>query len=111
MSDLGASFMENIQGLMAQCRDLENQHHEKLMEMSIFTLEKVVKNELDDDIPDDLKEVMFSYTNLPKHEWDNMFTIEGTFLCNFSLHIKNNLMNKNGYTKYHILYSKFHDSV
>ena len=51
------TFTENVQGLITQCRDLENIHHEKLMEIAIFTLEKVVKNELDDEIPDDLREV------------------------------------------------------
>ena len=57
LADMMSLFTESVQGLMTQCRDLENQHHEKLMEMAIFTLEKVVKNELDEDIPDDLKEV------------------------------------------------------
>lgn len=57
MSDMVSLFTESVQGLMTQCRDFENQHHEKLMEMAIFTLEKVVKNELDEDIPDDLKEL------------------------------------------------------
>lgn len=42
---------------MAQCRDLENRHHEKLLEISINTLEKSVKNELDEDLPDDVREV------------------------------------------------------
>lgn len=42
---------------MAQCRDLENHHHEKLLETSINTLEKIVKGELDDDLPDDVRAV------------------------------------------------------
>lgn len=42
---------------MAQCRDLENHHHEKLLEISINTLEKVVKGELDEDLPDDVRAV------------------------------------------------------
>ncbi|CAK6437602.1 unnamed protein product [Pipistrellus nathusii] len=40
---------------MAQCRDLENHHHEKLLEIAINTLEKVVKGELDEDLPDDVR--------------------------------------------------------
>lgn len=36
---------------MNQCRDLENHHHEKLLEISITTLEKSLKNELDVDLP------------------------------------------------------------
>lgn len=52
-----SAFIEHVQGLISQCRDLENQHNEKMLEISIITLEKVVKNELDDEIPDDLREV------------------------------------------------------
>ncbi len=36
------------------CRDLENQHHEQQLEIALATLEKVVKNELEEDIPDDM---------------------------------------------------------
>lgn len=39
---------------MSQCRDLENHHHEKLLEISITTMEKSVKNELDEDLPADV---------------------------------------------------------
>uniref|UniRef100_A0A452R4B3 Dynein regulatory complex subunit 3 n=1 Tax=Ursus americanus TaxID=9643 RepID=A0A452R4B3_URSAM len=46
--DLVALFIEN-------CRDLENHHHEKLLEISINTLEKILKGELDEDLPDDLR--------------------------------------------------------
>ncbi|XP_045382843.1 dynein regulatory complex subunit 3 isoform X3 [Lemur catta] len=38
-----------------ECRDLENHHHEKLLEISINTLEKNVKGELDEDLPDDVR--------------------------------------------------------
>ena len=57
MADMVSTFIEKVQGYFSQCRDLENQHHEKLLEMSIITLEKVVKNEIDDEISDDLREV------------------------------------------------------
>lgn len=57
MADMVSTFIENVQGWMAKCRDFENQHHEKLLEMANITLEKVVKNEMDDDIPDDLREL------------------------------------------------------
>ncbi|OWK14541.1 hypothetical protein Celaphus_00001105 [Cervus elaphus hippelaphus] len=40
---------------MAQCRDLENHHHEKLLEIAINILEKIVKGEMDEDLPDDLR--------------------------------------------------------
>ncbi|KAK4813382.1 hypothetical protein QYF61_004719, partial [Mycteria americana] len=38
-----------------ECRDLENRHHEKLLEICITTLEKSVKNELDEDLPADVR--------------------------------------------------------
>eukprot|EP00070_Physeter_catodon_P048840 XP_028355734.1 dynein regulatory complex subunit 3 isoform X5 [Physeter catodon] len=50
--DLVGLFVENVRSLMAQCRDLENHHHEKLLEIAISTLEKRVKGELDEDLPD-----------------------------------------------------------
>ncbi|XP_059937665.1 dynein regulatory complex subunit 3 [Mesoplodon densirostris] len=50
--ELVGLFVENVQSLMAQCRDLENHHHEKLLEIAISTLEKIVKGELDEDLPD-----------------------------------------------------------
>ncbi|XP_069917811.1 dynein regulatory complex subunit 3-like isoform X3 [Oryctolagus cuniculus] len=53
--DLVGLFIENVQSLMAQCRDLENHHHEKLLEISINTLEKMVKGEPDEDLPDDVR--------------------------------------------------------
>lgn len=57
MQDMVTNFIENVQGFLSQCRDLENQHHEKLLEMSIVTLEKVIKNELDEEITEDLRMV------------------------------------------------------
>lgn len=47
----------NSRCTMAQCRDLENHHHEKLLEIAINTLEKVVKGELDEDLPEDVRAV------------------------------------------------------
>ncbi|XP_053766802.1 dynein regulatory complex subunit 3 isoform X2 [Desmodus rotundus] len=53
--DLVGLFIENVQSLMAQCRDLENHHHEKLLEIAISALEKMVKGELDEDLPDEVR--------------------------------------------------------
>ncbi|NWV13323.1 DRC3 protein, partial [Ptilonorhynchus violaceus] len=63
-----STFIENITGIypfhifsltifctMTQCRDLENQHHEKLMEIAIATQEKLDNFELEEDLPDDVK--------------------------------------------------------
>ncbi|NXO10043.1 DRC3 protein, partial [Oriolus oriolus] len=56
---IASTFMENIQGIYpfhsVQCRDLENQHHEKLMEMTFAIMEKVDKDELEEDFPDDVR--------------------------------------------------------
>ncbi|KAJ1096673.1 hypothetical protein NDU88_001806 [Pleurodeles waltl] len=40
---------------MAHNRELENVHHEKLLEMAITTLEKVTRGEYDEELPDDLR--------------------------------------------------------
>lgn len=55
LQDMCSTFIENVQGYLSQCRDLENAHHERMLEIAIITLEKVVKNELDDEISDDLR--------------------------------------------------------
>lgn len=55
MQDMVSAFVENLQGFLAQCRDAENVHHEKMMEISQLTLDKVVKNELDEEISEDLR--------------------------------------------------------
>ncbi|KAE8578800.1 hypothetical protein XENTR_v10023778 [Xenopus tropicalis] len=55
VSDMVSAFLETVQGLMAQVRDLENHHHEKLLEISINLLEKVLKGEMDDEITDDIR--------------------------------------------------------
>ncbi|KAI6076554.1 Dynein regulatory complex subunit 3 isoform X1 [Aix galericulata] len=54
---IASTFIEN-------CRDLENRHHEKLLEISINTLEKSLKNELDEDLPDDIRELLVDKTTL-----------------------------------------------
>ena len=58
MQDLVTFFIENIQGYLAQARDIENVHNERMMEIAQITLDKVVKNEIDDDISDDLRMVI-----------------------------------------------------
>lgn len=53
--DMMTSFVEHVQGLISQARELENMHNEKLLERSMLILEKVVKNELEGDLPDDIR--------------------------------------------------------
>ncbi|NXQ71612.1 DRC3 protein, partial [Quiscalus mexicanus] len=54
-----STFTENIQGIYpfhsSQCRDLENQHFEKVMEIVQDTLKKISLFELKEDFPDDLR--------------------------------------------------------
>ena len=64
LQDMGSNFIENVQGYLSQCRDLENNHHERMLEIAIVTLEKVVKNELDEEISDDLRNVSKSCKSL-----------------------------------------------
>uniref|UniRef100_A0A663NA27 Dynein regulatory complex subunit 3 n=1 Tax=Athene cunicularia TaxID=194338 RepID=A0A663NA27_ATHCN len=59
-----STFSLTICFTMTQCRDLENHHHEKLLEISITTLEKSVKNELDEDLPDDVRMLLGDKTTI-----------------------------------------------
>nr|XP_010303012.1 PREDICTED: leucine-rich repeat-containing protein 48 [Balearica regulorum gibbericeps] len=52
---IASTFIENVKGIMTQCRDLENRHHEKLLEISITALEKSAKNGFEEDLPDDVR--------------------------------------------------------
>ena len=42
---------------MTQMRELEQIHNEKLQDIAVSTLEKIMKNELPDDLPDDVRMV------------------------------------------------------
>ncbi|XP_069840336.1 dynein regulatory complex subunit 3 isoform X1 [Dendropsophus ebraccatus] len=55
IGELVSTFLETVQGLMAQIRDLENQHHEKLLELCINMLDRVLKGEMDEDMTDELR--------------------------------------------------------
>ncbi|NXP26692.1 DRC3 protein, partial [Scytalopus superciliaris] len=58
---IASTFMENFREIYpfhSQCRDLEKDHHEKLMEIAITTLEKSVKGELEEDLPDDVQKLL-----------------------------------------------------
>ncbi|XP_069840337.1 dynein regulatory complex subunit 3 isoform X2 [Dendropsophus ebraccatus] len=59
IGELVSTFLETVQGLMAQIRDLENQHHEKLLELCINMLDRVLKGEMDEDMTDELRAVMY----------------------------------------------------
>ena len=54
------SVVDSLTGLtMTQLRDMENVHHEKVSDIAVVTLEKLMKNELEEDLPDDLRMVRF----------------------------------------------------
>ncbi|XP_030231369.1 dynein regulatory complex subunit 3 isoform X2 [Gadus morhua] len=55
ITDMVGSFIETVQGIFAQCRDLENHLHEEIKDIAMATLEKVAKNEVEDDLPDDVR--------------------------------------------------------
>ena len=58
LAELVSGFLEKIQARFVQLRDLENTHSEKLLEISINMLEKILKSEVDaDQITDDLREL------------------------------------------------------
>ncbi|NXH67413.1 DRC3 protein, partial [Hydrobates tethys] len=76
---IASTFIENVKGIypfdtfsltifctMTQCRDLENRHHEKLLEISNATLEKSVKNELDEDLPADIQMLLVDKNTIVK---------------------------------------------
>ncbi|NXT63561.1 DRC3 protein, partial [Chaetops frenatus] len=57
---IASTFIENIQGIYPfhsiQCRDLENQHHEKMMGVAITTLEKLdMDDEFEENLPADVR--------------------------------------------------------
>ena len=53
-----ATFVENFQALMTQCRELETQHHERLVEIGLHLLDKGIKDELDSVLAEELQEVI-----------------------------------------------------
>ncbi|XP_042370602.1 dynein regulatory complex subunit 3-like [Plectropomus leopardus] len=55
ISDMVGSFSETAQGIFVQCRDLEDNYHEKIRNIAVATLENVANDELDEDLPDDVK--------------------------------------------------------
>ncbi|NWH90812.1 DRC3 protein, partial [Aegithalos caudatus] len=63
---IASTFIETIQGIYPfhsiQCRDLENEQHEKLMEIIITTMKKIEEEEfevdLEDDMPDDVRKLL-----------------------------------------------------
>ncbi|XP_034749717.1 dynein regulatory complex subunit 3 [Etheostoma cragini] len=55
ISDMVGNFSETVQGIFAQCRDLEDNYNEKVRKIAVATLDDVAKDKLDKDMPDDVK--------------------------------------------------------
>lgn len=55
MADMVGTFAENVQEFVSQLRDLETHFHEKLSDIAVVTLEKLMKNELEEELPDDVR--------------------------------------------------------
>ena len=49
---------------MTQCRDVENSHHEHLSDIALQMLEKFVKNQLTEDLHDELRIVRFHFIKM-----------------------------------------------
>ena len=56
LTDMVSTFVENIQTLMAHCRELENHHHDQLVDIGVRLLDKGIKAELDSDLLQELQE-------------------------------------------------------
>ncbi|XP_060758596.1 dynein regulatory complex subunit 3 [Neoarius graeffei] len=52
ITDMVGGFAEYVQGIFAQCRDLETHHHEKVLDIAVATLDRVAKNEPGEDLSD-----------------------------------------------------------
>ena len=46
---------------MTQLRDLETNHHETLSDIAVVTLEKLMKNELEEEMSDEVRMVILSF--------------------------------------------------
>ncbi|NWT17985.1 DRC3 protein, partial [Vireo altiloquus] len=68
---IASTFIENIQVIYPfhsiQCRDLENQYHEKLIEMTFSILEKLDNEEVEEDFPDDVRKLLMDKDTLFKN--------------------------------------------
>ncbi|XP_071329892.1 dynein regulatory complex subunit 3 [Trachinotus anak] len=54
-SEMVGNFSETVQGIFAQCRDLEDSYNHNVRKIAVATLEKVAKDNLEEDMPDDVR--------------------------------------------------------
>ncbi|XP_051877932.1 dynein regulatory complex subunit 3 [Pristis pectinata] len=55
ISELVTTYIENVQALVAQCRDLENRNHENMLEIAMSSYDKMGKSEGDEEMPEELR--------------------------------------------------------
>ncbi|XP_058509505.1 dynein regulatory complex subunit 3 [Solea solea] len=55
ISDMVANFTESVQGIFAQCRELQDNYHRKVHEIAVATLKKVAMDNRDEDMPDEVR--------------------------------------------------------
>uniref|UniRef100_UPI0037E89321 dynein regulatory complex subunit 3 n=1 Tax=Semicossyphus pulcher TaxID=241346 RepID=UPI0037E89321 len=55
LSDMVSNFSETVQEMFTQCRDLEDNYYENVQKVAVATLERVAEDDLEEDMPDDVK--------------------------------------------------------
>uniref|UniRef100_A0A0B6Y849 Uncharacterized protein n=2 Tax=Arion vulgaris TaxID=1028688 RepID=A0A0B6Y849_9EUPU len=55
MQELVGVFLENVQSYLTLAREQEGIHNEKMTEFATQAVEKAAKNELDDDLPEEIR--------------------------------------------------------
>ncbi|XP_055507365.1 dynein regulatory complex subunit 3 isoform X2 [Leucoraja erinacea] len=55
ISEIVSTYIENVQALIAQCRDLENRNHENMLEIAMSSYDKMGKTEGDEEMPEELR--------------------------------------------------------
>nr|XP_019957358.1 PREDICTED: dynein regulatory complex subunit 3 [Paralichthys olivaceus] len=55
ISDMVDSFTETVQGIFAQCRDLEDNYHQNVRDIALATLEKVASDSVGEDMSGDVR--------------------------------------------------------
>ena len=81
---------------MTQCRELENAHNEKLPDIAVVTLEKYMKNELEEELPEELRNVSFLFHHRQTHHTTSYlsFSIQNVLLYQRLLHLYRNVILK-----------------
>ncbi|XP_053707986.1 dynein regulatory complex subunit 3 [Synchiropus splendidus] len=57
MTDMVSNFSETVQGIFAQCRDLENNYYKQVQEVAVAAIEAAAQDALEDIVLDDFREI------------------------------------------------------